>query len=327
MKRRIKVISLLLVLTLVTGLSSGCSSKQSSSGGKSETPKYPTKPISMIIPVAPGGDTDTNGRILAKYLSADLGVSVQVTNVDGSSGSVGTRQVKTAKPDGYTVLFFHDATILSTMRGLLDFDIEDLTIAGIPIIDKTAVMVASAKKFKNFDEMRAKAKAGETITVSMAAGSLSQLAPVAIAQKAGMKFKYVDSTSAAGRITDLLANRIDMFFTQYGTVKQYVDSGKFSIMGLLSDERNPSFQDVPTFKEQGVDVSMDKMFYFAFPPKTPQYVVDALSKSLKTVSENQDMKNDLSKYYLKPTYKSPSDSVAYIKNLKNFYSQFHDILK
>lgn len=316
MKSGFKFMSLVLTMILAASLVTGCTPKQ-----------YPSRPITMVIPVAPGGDTDVNGRILAKSLESELGVSVQVTNVDGSSGSIGTRQVKSSKPDGYNVLFFHDATILSTMRGLLDFDIEDMTIVGIPIIDKTAVMVANANKFKNFDEMRAKAEAGETITVSMAAGSLAQLAPVSIERETGMTFKYVDSTSASERVTDLLAGRIDMFFTQYGVVEQYVKSGDFAIMGLLSEDRNPAFDQVPTFKEQGVDVVTDKMFYFAFPPKTPQNVVDTFSEALKKASKNSQMADDFAKYYLEPTYMTQSESIEYIKAKKEFYAQFKDILK
>lgn len=288
---------------------------------------YPTKNITIVVPVKAGGDTDTYARILAKYLKKDLGVGVAINNVDGASGTIGIRQVYDARKDGYTALFFHDAAILSKISGATDIDLAKFKIVGVPIIDNTATLVVNSKRFKGMKDFLQAAKSGEKIVVSVAAGSLAQLAPVMLEKQQKLNFKYVDSTSAADRIADLLAGRIDMFFTQYGLISQYIKSGDFASLGVMADERNPSFPDVPTFKEQGVNVSLEKIFYLALPPKTPDDVVNQLAEAIKKACNAPEIQKELGVFFVKAVYRTPKQSTAMIKNKIENYERFADYLK
>ena len=288
--------------------------------GQSES--YPSRDITVLVPVKAGGDTDSYARIFAQYLQKELGVGVAVKNVDGASGTVGCREVYNSKPDGYTVLFFHGTSLLSEITGLSDLNTLDYTIASVPVIDKTATLVAPAKKFKDANDFKTRAENGEKIIASIAQGSYAQLACVLYDSAIDGNFSSVDSTSAADRIADMLGGRIDLFFSQYGLINQYFESGDFISLGVLSDERNEFFPDVPTMKEQGLDISMDKLFFFAFPPKTDQSIVDAFNNALKKVCENDSAKADFEKYYVTPEFINQQDSILLLEEAKSIYENF-----
>lgn len=316
MKRR--VCMTVMAMGLTASLLSGC-------GGTKKD--YPSQDISIVVPVKAGGDTDVYARILAQHMEEDLGVSVAIKNVDGASGTIGSREVYNAKNDGYTGVFFHASSILSQITGTTDLNLLDYTIIGVPVVDQTATLVVPAGKYKDFNDFVEKAKSGEEIVASVAQGTYSQLACVLFEKEMGLKFKYVDSTSAADRIADMLAGRIDIFFSQYGAVSQYIESGDFVSLGVMSEERNDFFPDVPTFKEQGADISMDKIFYFAFPPKTDAAVVNRFSEALKKAIGDPECVEAFAKYYVKPSYMSPEDSVKLLTEAGELYKQFGDELK
>lgn len=297
------------------------------SGCGSSKKEYPSQDISVVVPVKAGGDTDVYARILAQYMEKDLGVSIAIKNVDGASGTIGSREVYNAKNDGYTGIFFHASSIMSQITGTTDLDLMDSTIIGVPVVDQTATLVVPAGKYKNFNDFVEKAKSGNEIIASVAQGTYSQLSCVLFEKEMGLKFKYVDSTSAADRIADMLAGRIDIFFSQYGAVSQYIESGDFVSLGVLSDERNEFFPEVATFKEQGADISMDKIFYFAFPPKTEEAVVKRFSEALKKAIEDPECVETFAKYYVKPSYMSPEDSKRLLIEAKELYIQFEGELK
>ena len=332
MKKVIWMLMVMLTVCLIAscGKSSSNTPKATPVANETKTiqqPKYPNGDITMLVPVKAGGDTDSYARILCKYMTQELGVNVTVENVDGASGTVGARQVYDAKPDGNTLLFFHDAAILSKISGVTDLQLSNYTIVCVPVLDTTSTLVVSAKKFSSPKDFFARAKGGEKIIASVAAGSLAALAPLELQKALGCTFKYVDSTSAADRIADLLAGRIDIFYTQYGTIKQYIQKGDFLSLGVMADERNKNFPEVPTLKEQGVDISMPKFFYVACPPKTPEYVVTALSSAIKKCCENPKMQEDLAKFFVSAKFMTPAESLDFVKNKEKNYESFADLLK
>lgn len=336
-----RILAILLCIMLLTVSIAGCTQNQELAKGEvknegsqesaTEETKgenaWPQKPIQLIVPVGAGGDTDTNARILAKYLEEELGQPVVISNMKGAAGSIGTRKVKDSKPDGYTALFFHNTTILAEMRGLLDFDvIEEFEVAGIPIKDQTGVMVANADKFESLEDLinQAKERPGE-IKVAASTGSLAHLIPLAIEQEAGVDFNIVDAGGTAERIASLKGGHIDMFFGQYGVLKDYIETGDFVCLGTVSGTRSEMMKDIPTFKEQGIDIAFDKFFYYAFPPNTPKEIVEKFTKALEKVTQKEEVKKDLSKFLLETSYSSPEESKEYMKNIEEFYNKYKDV--
>ena len=317
MKKELLVISALFVLFIV-GFCVNTASAASN---------WPQKAIQVIVPVNAGGDTDTNARILGKYLEKELGKPVVVSNMPGASGTIGTRHVAMAKPDGYEVLFFHNTTLLAEMRGLLDIDvIHKFKIAGIPIKDQTGILVADAKKYSSLDDFIKKAeKQPGKIRVAAATGSLAQLIPLAVEKEAGVHFNIVDAGGTSERIAMLKGGHIDMFFGQYGVLKDYIKAGDFVCLGIVSGSRPALLNDIPTIKEQGLDINFDKFFYYAFPPNTPDEIVEKFSSTLEKVTKKEEVKKALSVFYLEPSFTNPEDSVKYMDDVDNFYNKFKDV--
>lgn len=308
--RIVRILSLTIISLVL--LLAGCAKEKA----------YPSRDITVVVPVKAGGDTDSYARIFSQYLEKELGVSVTVKNVDGASGTIGSREVYNAKNDGYTALFFHGTSLLSEIVGITDLELLNYTIISVPVADQTATLVAPAKRFKDYDDFVNKVKAGEKIVASIAQGSYAQLACVLFDDSIKGNFTYVDSTSAADRIADMLGGRIDLFFSQYGFMKQYIDNGDFISLGVMSDERNSFFPDVPTFKEQGSDISMDKLFYFAFPPNTDPKIVESFNTALQKAIKDPACIADFAKFFVQPEYLSPEQSTTLLKDSKAVYQKF-----
>ncbi|MGE4282861.1 MAG: tripartite tricarboxylate transporter substrate binding protein [Clostridia bacterium] len=327
-----KMFIFVLIITVIsTMFLAGCSGKTGDSenvGGtntdsKSQQSNYPTRPIQLIVPYGAGGDTDTNCRMLAKYLTKELGQSVVVSNVTGASGAVGSQQVLDASPDGYTVLFNHPTMLMNTALGLSEFSYKDFDNAGIACIDDANVFVVKAdSKYKTLNDVVEDAKANPSkIRFATSMGSFTHLQILALQEQTGTEFNAADMGDMAAYIVALLGNQIEMIGCQYGVVKDYIESGEFRCLGVLSEERNPLISDVPTFKEQGVDISFSKFFFFSFPKGTPTEIIEKFSTAVENVCNNEDYAKEANGVYVTPSYMPPAEAIEYIEKNEKTYEK------
>ena len=296
--------------------------------GVSAQSAYPTKPIQVIVPAGPGGDTDLNCRIMGKYLEKELGQPIVVVNINGAGGSLGTRKVKDSAPDGYTALFFHPSMFLNKILGLVDYDFTAFENAGIGVLDNTNIFVVSASSpYKNVTDVinACKAKPG-AVKFATETGGLTHIQALAFESEAGIKMNIVDVGSASQKIVALLGKQVDMIGISYGIIKDYVASGKFRVVGVFADERNPAFPTVPTFKEQGVDLSFTKFFFYLFPKGTPQSVISKFDAALSKISTNKDLIADLGKFMVSPTYMDPATANKYMAEQFAMYNKYKDLI-
>ena len=319
--KRMIGIALALTMTLAAGMMTGYAAE-------GEDIAWPERPIEVIVPVAAGGDTDVNARIFAKYLTDELGQAVTIVNMGGAGGSIGTQDVLDSEPDGYKILWYHNSTILNTITGVSEIEYTDLDVANVPILDKTAILVARADSgWEDFQDMidYAKENPGE-ITVGMETATLAHLVPLAIEKTMDVDFNVVDIGAAAARLAGLLGGQIDMFFAQYGLVKDYLETGEFVALCALSDERNPAYEDIPTAKEFGCDISFDKFFYFAFPKGTPQEIQDKFNAAVEAVVANPDLQAEFAELYLAPEYYDKDAALEIMDETNDFFMEFKDLL-
>ncbi len=287
--------------------------------------KYPDGAIDIVVSAKAGGDTDAYARILAEYMEDELGVPLNINNKN--SAIEGTREVYNAENDGYVVEFFHASSLLTQICGKTDIGGLDQTICCVPVVDATSTLVVPAKKFSGIEDFIKRAQDGEEIIASVNQGSYAHLACLLFEKAIGANFKYVDSQNASERITDMLAGRIDIFFSQYGSIRQYIESGDFLSLGVMSEERNSFFPDVPTFKEQGYDITMDKIFYFAFPPETDPEIVNTFAAACEKAIAKPECKEAFAVYFVEPSYNSPEESLKILQDAYEDYKQFEDVLK
>lgn len=309
------------VIFIITAL--GACSDSAATNGESDS-EYPTKPIEVIVPVGAGGDTDLNTRITAKYLEQELGQSIVISNVTGSGGSVGIKEVLSKNPDGYTALAYHNAMLVNNVYGLADYTIEDFKFAGIGILDQSNTFLTS--KDSEFDDIEslieyAKEHPGE-VKVATEVGAMTHLQVLEFEQKTGVEFNVVDAGGASDKITALLGGRVDIVPTSLGLVQDYLESGDFISLGVIADDRLEGAPDVKTFNEQGVDMSVDKVFYWAFHPDTPDEIVDEFAAALERVVDNEEYQEEVKRNWLTPTYLDQEET---IKKLNEIYDHNKDV--
>ena len=290
---------------------------------------YPNKAIQVVLPIAPGGDTDVNARVFNRYLEKELGKPLVAVNVDGGGGTIGMRRVMSAKPDGYTALFFHGEAMVPKLAGLSDIDIDDFQMVAVAMEDDTTILVtgkdAPYKDMKSFVDY-AKANPDKT-RFGMLTGGYPHLVGVALEEELGVKMNLIDVGGNTAKIVALRGGRVDLINVQYNLVRDYLKAGSFVSLGLLSDQRNPLIADEPTTAEQGFPASFSKFFFFAMPKQTPPDVVETFSAAVKRVVDNPEYQAEARKMLVTPTYLGPDEGAAFAKAQQQTLQQYQSLLR
>jgi len=311
-----KKVAILLVLALVASFS------------VQAQVKYPTKPIQVVVPANPGGDTDLNCRIMAKYLEKELGQPVIIVNVGGAGGSLATRKVKDSAPDGYTAVFFHPSMFLNKLMGLVDYNFDAFENAGIAVMDNTNIFVVNASSpYNDLNDYinAAKAKPGK-VKFATETGGFTHLQILAFQDLTDTKLNVVDVGTASQKIVALLGKQVDAIGISYGIIKDYVASGKFRVIGVMSDSRNPMIPAIQTFKEQGVNMSFPKFFYYLFPRGTSQEIVGKFSDAIAKVAANPAAQAELNKFMVSAEYMSPSVATKYMLEQEAIFFKYQNLM-
>src|SRR5690625_2069030 len=217
MNSMVKLFTKGLAVMFLVAIIGACSDSEDASGGA----EYPTKPIEVVVPVGTGGDTDLNTRITAKYLEQELGESIVITNVEGSGGSTGIKEVLSKEADGYAVLAYHNAMLVNNIYGLADYTSEDFKYAGVGILDQSNTFLAS--KDAEFDDLESLIEHAKDnprkVKVATEVGAMTHLQILEFEQETGVEFNIVDAGGASDKITALLGGRVDIVPTSLGDRK------------------------------------------------------------------------------------------------------------
>jgi Uncharacterized protein conserved in bacteria len=303
-----------MMLSLVACGSSGSQSVESASAGSAsgeagaKTASWPERPIEIIIPYGAGGDTDFNARAYIEGLSEELGVNVVATNVTGGGGSIASRQVKDADPDGYSVLFFHSAMNVNEIIGVADFGVKDFKLAGIVAKSPGEVITVRADSgFKTLEDMfnYSKEHPGE-LKVAIDTGTMVHVQSLML-QKAGFDVALVDVGGASDRVAALAGGHVDIIINAYGTVKDYLANGEFVALAQTNSERSDGYPDIPTAAEQGYELTLEKHYFFAFPKDTPQEIVDKFGAACEKVSQTPKYADTIMEAYCQEPFFAPAD--------------------
>lgn len=323
---------LVLIMTIViAAIFAGCAQSQSTgnegetNAESSETSNFPSKPITVVVPAGAGGDTDANARLLGKYLEKELGQPVVISNVTGAGGTVGANEVLDADPDGYTALFFHNSLLLNRIMGLTQDSYDSFKLAGIAVLDQgNTFMVSADSQFKDLQDMieYARQNPGE-VSIATEVGGFTHLQLLALQKDQGIELNIVDVGGAAEKVTALLGGHVDIVPTSLGLVQSYVDSGDMRSLGIMASDRVDLMSDVPTFVEQGVNSEFEKFFFFGFNPDTPDEIVDAFSKAVEKVVNNEEYVKEAEKFLVTPTYMNPEDAFNYMKEAEEKYIELN----
>lgn len=293
--------------------------------------KWPTRPVQVVVIANAGGDTDFNARTMAKYFTKITGKPMVITNMAGGGGTIAADQVKSAAPDGNTILFTHTGQmIVNEVAGLTEDSFEVFDVSCIAGVDKGAVFVSSKSSgLTTLDQLISKSKAEpSSVTYGTEMGSYSHLQGLMFEKLTDTKMKMVDAGTVSEKVVALLGGRIDLGGISYGSVQDYVGNGEMFALGQPNDERNPLLGDVKTFKEQGVDFVMEKPYIVAFPKGTDTAIVQKMADVMKQITEDPAYAEELKKTFKQPvSYYNTEESIALLHKTREEFMEFKDELR
>lgn len=276
---------------------------------------YPTRPVRLVVPYAPGGPSDIVGRLLAQSLGDILAQPMVVENRTGGAATIGTASVAKAAPDGYTLLladiggFFVNPYFFKS----LPYDARtDFTPISPVATGAIFLFVNASLPARNVRELvaLAKSKPGALTFGSSGAGSFSShLAPELFKLKHGLDILHVPYKGAGPAMMDVVAGRISFIMTTgFGTAKPFLDSGKLRALAVTGEKRSPAAPDVPTFAEAGSplpEINAGGIFGLVGPAGLPRAIVVKLNESLIRVLAAPEIAAKFASLNLEPMPMTP----------------------
>jgi len=309
-------VTLFLTLTLVTMLMVG--------GLCFGAEKYPTKPIQVIVPYSAGGSSDLLARTVEKIWTKYSPQPMLVIDKPGAGGVQGTEYVVRSKPDGYTVLFAYGSGCDLVMPHLqkMPYDpLKDLAPVARLSIHSVVVNVSGKSPIKSMKDLIEYANKGNRITaaVSTAAGAVD-IVMRAIAKRANIPITTVPFAGGADAVTALAGGHLVIGGGHPSEVLPHIKSGRFRPIGVALDHRDATLPNVPTLKEQGIDVATwGSVKGVAVPLGTPPEIIEYLASTLKKVCEDKDFKKTMAQIGQPIDYLNTKDWAAFLPKASKDY--------
>lgn len=280
-------------------IASACAAALSIACASVEAQSYPTRPIRMIVPYAPGGPTDTVGRLVAQKLGERVGVTVVVDNRPGGTGTLGGQMVAKATPDGYTLLLCSTSTVVTSplllanppYDGQRDFAPITL-VAVIPYL----LLVSPASGIASVKDLvaAAKAKPGALNYGSAGKASASHLAGALLGKLAGIDITHVPYRGSAPAAVDLIGGRLHFVFEATAGAMPHVKSGRLRALGVSTPARIASLPDLATIAEAGVPGYEISVWHgICATGGTPRAVIDRLNREIVSAMNAPDARERL----------------------------------
>lgn len=281
MKNLKKITALFLSLSLALSVV-GCTADSDAT--------YPSGDIEVIIPFAAGGGTDISGRAFLTELNKEFeDINIVVSNVAGSSGTVGATQLYNSSNDGYTLLTAGVALNVANATGVFDYTYEDYEPIAQYCTSYLGFFVRADLGVSTYEEFVELAlQEDESVIIGASVGTLLHYATLAMYEHSGAKFKTVAIGGDQVAAPELLSGRVDGYVYAISTSQAYVDSGDFICLGVFAPERVDSLPDSPTFAELGLDANFEQSFGLWAPKDTPDDVIETISSAVETVCASQE---------------------------------------
>ncbi|MGG5820409.1 Bug family tripartite tricarboxylate transporter substrate binding protein [Falsiroseomonas sp. HW251] len=247
----------------------------------------PDRPVRIIVPFPPGNSTDAAARILAEALSLRLGRPVVVENKPGATTTIGAAEVARAAPDGHTLLLAPPPFVITQFAfPRLPYEAE-MAFRPVGLVATSPVFLAVRADLpaQNVAELLALARAqpGRLTYASVGVGSLPNVAAELMKLRAGVDVLHVPYTGGGPAATDLVAGRVDMFFTVELEVKPYIDAGRVRLIGVATEGRLPGRPETMTLAEQGAALRAFFWIGFLAPARTPDAAVARINAEVNAV--------------------------------------------
>ena len=278
---------------------------------------FPERPITLVVPYAPGGSADALARVLAVRVGAKLGTSVVVDNKPGASGTIGASFAAKAAPDGYTVLY--DATPYSINPHLfarMPFAANALQPLALVSLAPNIVIVRAESPVKSIKDLadRAKAEPGKINFASGGSGTVQRLAAELLRQRLGLDMVHVGYKSGGPAITDVMGGQVDFMFSTIAASYPLVSSGKLRALAVSSPQRSPRLPEVPTIAETVVPGYEAYEWNGVFlPTGTPAPIAEKLHKAVVEALKEEEVKKRFVDVGVQPVGSTPAEFADFLK--------------
>lgn len=281
--------------------------------------KWPSKPISYIVPFPAGGTTDILGRLIGQKLGTALGTTIVIENKGGAGGSVGSEAAARAPADGYTMLggTISSHAINVSLYPKLGYDpIKSFSPVVLIGSNPVVLIVKADSPYKTLQDVLAAAKAKpKTISSASAGNGTSQhMTLELLGFKSGTQFVHVPYKGSGPAIQDVIGGQVDMMFDTTVVAGPHIQSGKVRAIAVSSAKRLESLPNVPTIAESGVPgfevVSWQGIFV---PAGVPKPIIDRLHTEIMKILQTPDMQDRLKGLGMQPSSMTPDQVAAFQK--------------
>jgi tripartite-type tricarboxylate transporter receptor subunit TctC len=279
---------------------------------------YPARPVKLIVPFPPGGNTDIVGRLIAHKLTDAFGQQVYVENRGGAGGTIGAEAAAKSPADGYTLFFSTTGTFASapSMQSALRYDpVKDFapisTLANAPVV----IIVSAAAQPRTLRELieLAKAQPGALKFGSAGTGHFVHVAGEMFKDMARVELLHVPYKGIAPALIDLLAGRIDVMFDAFAAYEPHLQSGKLRALAVANPSRLSRLPDVPTTAEAGLpDYVLASWFGLAAPAGTPAQAIERVNAQVLKAIAAADVRDQMARLGLEPGGSTPQEYAAMI---------------
>lgn len=278
---------------------------------------YPTHPIRLFVPFAPGGSTDSQARIVAEFLGRELGQQMVVVNVGGAGGTIGLSQAAKAAPDGYTLV---TATPSLTINPYIQKDIaydpiKDFEPIALVASSPIVLVVPTDSKIKSVQDVidMAKAKPGMVRYGSAGIGSATHLSSALFAAMANIDLVHVPYRGAGPAILDLMAGRLDLQFENAPSILGQVHGGALRGVAVGGSKRSAMLPELPTIGDTVTGYEATSWFGLLAPTKTPRAIVDKVNAAVNKALADPAVKKQMESLGVELIGGTPDQFETYLK--------------
>jgi tripartite-type tricarboxylate transporter receptor subunit TctC len=285
---------------------------------------WPNKAIRIVVPYAPGGANDILARVVAEKLAPALGQPVLVENKPGAGAAVGTELVVKSPPDGYTLLMAASGPIVfnpALVAKLAYNPVTDLTPISLAGSFPMILAVNEASPAKTFAELVTLSKANPSKFNYSYPSASFQLVMELVKAKTGLKALNVPYQGSAPSINAVLTQEVQMTLIDSGPIAALLKAGKLRALGVTSEQRLAAYPQVPTLKEQGIDVSVNFWSGLLAPAGTPAPIVKRLQEEVARIMALPDVQERMGKLDIKPVGSSSADFAKVISQEIQLWTQ------
>ncbi len=281
--------------------------------------KFPSKPVTIIVPQAAGGANDAIARILAQKLTEQLGQSFIVENRAGAGGNVGTVAAAKARPDGYTLMVTADSSMVinPSLYKSTGFDpVKDFEPVGTVATAGYVLVANNAFPAKNVGELVALAKQqpGKINIGSAGNGTLNHLIGEMLGKATGIELVHVPYKGAAAAVTDLVAGQVQVSVQSLPSSISFIRNGRIKVLGVVNPRRVPALPDAPSIGETVKGFGATPWYGVFAPAGTPKAIVAQLNAEIAKALESKDVQERLAGVGCEPFKSTPEQFATLVRD-------------